>query len=120
MGRLAVQHTDDELTFAWSPVYRPEWDDAPNRYVECDVVSWGRSRRLARIEDPSLRLKAYLGVQHFDPAHWNLPGEARAVFFLSLFMNGRTVTLRTFPTAAAALAALHAFHVEVRETGGKR
>jgi hypothetical protein len=111
-----VHETDDGLSFAWSPVYRPEWDDVPDRYVEHDVVAWGRSRRLARIEDPSLRLKAYLGVQHFDPARWNLPGEARTVFFLSLFVGGRTVTLRTYPSFAAVLAALRAFHAELRET----
>lgn len=113
-----MQQVDDGLTFAWSPVYRPEWDDAPDRYVEHDIVSWGRSRRLARVEDSSIPLKAYLGVQHFDPSRWNLPGEARAVFFLSLFVDGRTVTLRTFPSMAAALAALHAFHAELRETRG--
>lgn len=94
------------LSIRWSPVYQPQWDDAPQTYVDVGIVGSGRSRRLARAEDASRAFKAYLGVQHWDPARWNLPGDARAVFFLSLFHNKRTLALRTYPTVAAALAAL--------------
>jgi hypothetical protein len=46
-------------------------------------------------------------VQHWDPSRWNLPGEDRSVFFLSLFRDNRTLALRTYPTIPAALAALY-------------
>jgi hypothetical protein len=102
-----------DLTVRWSAAYHPEWDDTPDAYVAHGVVAWGRSRRLARAEDTARAFKAYLGVQHYDPARWHVPGEPRAVFFLSLFHRGRTVTLRTFPTRAAALAALRDFHARL-------
>lgn len=98
------------LTFIWSPIYRPEWDDVPGEYVAHGVVGWGRSRRLARAEDAARRFKAYLGVQHFDPARYGLEGEAQAKFFVSLFVAGRTVTLRTYPTLREAREALERFH----------
>lgn len=94
------------LTIQWADVYHPEWDDAPQAYVEAGIVAEGRSRRLARAEDISRAFKAYLGVQHWDPSRWNLPGEERAVFFLSLFHHNRTISLRTYPTILATLAAL--------------
>jgi hypothetical protein len=56
-------------------------------------------------------VKAYLGVQHVDPGRpgWAVVGEAQARFFVSLFVSGRCVTLRTFPGMDAALEALDAF-----------
>lgn len=100
--------TPEALPIRWSTVYQPRWDDAPEAYVDAGIVAVGRSRRLAKAEDASRAFKAYLGVQHWDPSRWNLPGEARAVFFLSLFHRNRTLALRTYPTLAAALAALDA------------
>ena len=96
----------DGLTVRWSPVYQPQWDETPQAYVDAGIVGAGRSRRLAKVEDRQRGFKAYLGVQHWDPSRWNLPGEERAVFFLSLFCNGRTLALLTYPTIPAALAAL--------------
>jgi hypothetical protein len=104
------------LAIRWSAAHRPEWDEDPAAYVAHGVVGWGRSRRLARAEDAARAFKAYLGVQHFDPARHYLAGEPRSVFFLSLFLAGRTVTLRTFPTLPAALAELRGFHA--RLSGG--
>jgi len=97
----------------WSAAYRPEWDATPGAYVEAGVVGWGRSRRLGKYVDERLPVKAYVGVQHYDPARWSVEGEPQAKFFASLFLNGRTVTLRTFPTVGAALAAIAAFRAQV-------
>lgn len=101
------------LTYEWSAIYHPEWDAAPEEYVECGLVGWSHSRRLARIEDPARAFKAYLGVQHFDPCRWNLPGEPATKFFLSLFVRQRTVALRTYPTLAEARAELVRFHASL-------
>lgn len=98
------------LSVRWSPAYWAEWDETPEAYVEQGHVAWGRSRRLARFDDAALGFKAYVGVQHDDPARWNVPGEARARFFLSLFVENRTVMLRTFGTMCEALTALALFH----------
>lgn len=98
------------LDLAWSAAYRPEWDQIPAAYQEQGVVGWGRSRRLARARDASRAFKAYLGVQHADPARWHVSGEPRSVFFLSLFVANRTIALRTFPTMPEALTALRDFH----------
>jgi hypothetical protein len=98
------------LTLRWSEIYRPAWDGTPAAYVEHGIVGWGRSRRLARAQDPARAFKAYLGVQHYDPARWHVAGAPRATFFLSLFLAGRTIALRTFPTLGDALAELRAFH----------
>jgi hypothetical protein len=98
------------MEIEWAPWYRPDWDEQPERYAEEGVVSWGYSRRLAKARDDRLGLKAYIGVQHYDPGRWNLPGEPSARFFLSLFVHGQTVSLRTYPTSAAALSALASFH----------
>lgn len=102
-----------ELIIAWSSAYHPAWDNAPSAYVEHGIVAWGRSRRLARAADPAVAFKAYLGVQHDDPARWHGAGEPRAVFFLSLFRAGQTVSLRTYPTVPLALAELRAFHARL-------
>ena len=103
------------LAIVWSPIYRPEWDDEPDKYVTHGVVGWGRSRRLARAEDAARRFKAYLGAQHFDPARYGLAGPAQAKFFVSLFVGGRTITLRTYPTLRAAREALERFHAALGE-----
>lgn len=99
-----------ELRARWSPVYQPAWDETPQEYMARGLVGWNKSRRLARFDDDELGFKAYVGVQHFDPAQWNAAGEARTKFFLSLFLHNRTVTLRTYSTLPAALTELASFH----------
>jgi hypothetical protein len=99
-----------ECRLTWAPHYRPEWDTAPEPYVAQGVVGWGRSRRLAKAEDPGLGFTAYIGVRHFDPAQWDLPGAPTTTFFASLFLQKRTVMLRTYPTLPQALAAVRDFH----------
>jgi hypothetical protein len=94
----------------WARWYEPAWDEQPERYVEEGVVGWGRSRRLAMALDDALGIKAYIGVQHFDPGRWNASGEPSARFFLSLFVLGRTLSLRTYPTIPAVLTSLASFH----------
>lgn len=101
------------LAITWSPIYHTEWDAAPEEYVAAGLVGWGRSRRLARADDMVLAFRAYLGVQHFDPTQWNLPGEPTAKFFLSIRVHGRTLWLRTFPTMHEALAVLRSAHAGV-------
>lgn len=96
------------LQFHWSPLYDPEWNAAPNRYVEAGVVAWGRSRRLARVDVPAYAFKSYLGIQAWDPRRWNLPGAPEAKFFLSTFAHGHTLAMRTFPRCDLALDALAA------------
>ncbi|MBF6591389.1 MAG: hypothetical protein IVW57_12805 [Ktedonobacterales bacterium] len=107
------------LAIAWSPVYQPAWDACPAAYVACGAVSWGRSRRLARAQDASRHFKAYLGIQHFDPMRWHVAGEARTAYFLSLFLGGRTISLRTYATLAEALAALRSFHATLPPRPGE-
>lgn len=113
----SVGETEGGLRYVWSSIYRAEWDASPGRYVDEGMVAWDRSRRLVRVEDVSRGFKAYLGVQHFDPARWHTEGEPRATFFLSLFLRGRTVTLRTYRSIPDALQALHAFHAGLSELG---
>ncbi|HKV84557.1 MAG TPA: hypothetical protein VJN88_08375 [Ktedonobacterales bacterium] len=104
-------------SIAWSPIHNPAWDATPYEYVEAGLVGWGRSRRLARAADPSVALKAYLGLQHFDPARWMLPGEPTTKYFLSLFVAGRTISMRTFPTLTEALTALDTFYAGLSSGG---
>ncbi len=108
-----VQTPPGGPTLNWARWYQPEWDEAPAAYVDAGVVGWGRSRRLLRADDLRLRLRAYLGVQHSDPSQWGLPGEPRAVFFLSVRLGGRTLYLRTYPTVPAALEALRETHAQL-------
>jgi hypothetical protein len=98
------------MEIEWAHWYCPEWSERPERYVDAGVLGWGRSRRLAKVHDEGLGMKAYIGVQHYDPGRWNLSGEPSARFFLSLFLHSRTVSLRTYPTIEAALSALATFH----------
>lgn len=90
----------------WHKEYRPEWDECPDEYAASGVVGWSRSRRLGLFKEGPL--KAYLGVQHVDPSRpgWNIVDEPSTRFFVSLFVSGRCVTLRTFPTMSAALEML--------------
>lgn len=102
-----------DLRISWSPIYNSAWDSTPDAYVEHDIVAWGRSRRLARCDDPRRRFKAYIGIQHYDPARWHVAGEPRARYFLSLFLAGRTLSLRTYPTLSETVAALRHFHTSL-------
>jgi hypothetical protein len=99
----------------WHSGYRREWDNSPDQYIDGGFVGWGRSRRLGRFTQGEI--KAYLGVQHVDPGMpgWAIAGGPEARFFLSLFVSGRTVTLRTFPTFDAALRFLDSFLQARRE-----
>ena len=104
---------DTTLTLRWSPVYQPDWDDAPDAYVAAGVVGWERTRRLLRADDARLGMKAYIGVRHSDPTRWGLPGEPGAVFFLSVLLGTRTLFLRTYPTLPEALSQLRAAHAQL-------
>jgi hypothetical protein len=57
------------------------------------------------------RVKAYLGVQHVDPGRpgWAIVDEPTARFFISVFLAGRVVTLKTYATMHEALEMLAAF-----------
>jgi hypothetical protein len=101
------------LEIIWSPHYHPQWDDKPEEYVRQGIVAWGRSRRLARVTDTQRGFKGYLGVQHNDPSRWHIEGVPTTRFFLSLFLHGRTVTLRTYATCQEEVAALHVFHASL-------
>jgi hypothetical protein len=101
------------LDITWSATYRPAWDSTPQAYVEAGFVSWGRSRRLAKAHDPRVDFTSYLGLQHFDPARWHLPGLPTAKFFASFLIRGRTVGLHTYPTMNEALAAVQTFHARL-------
>lgn len=104
-----MERDDLRAAIKWHREYRPEWDDEPDNYLEQRVVPWGRSRRLGMLVLGPV--KAYIGVQHIDPtkAGWGFVDAPESRFFLSLFLHGRVVTLRTFPDMGAALDALHSF-----------
>lgn len=104
----------DGLTLRWSPHYQPAWDATPDAYVEAGVVAPERTRRLLRADDPQLGMKAYIGVRHSDPSRYGLPGEPHASFFLSVLLGGRTLFLRTYATAPAALVELRRTHERLR------
>ena len=96
------------MRLQWSPVWRAEWATAPGEYVAAGLVGLERSKRLLRGDDPSLGLRVYLGVRHSDPTRWGVTGEPHASFFASALRDRHTMFLHTYPTAAAALAALAA------------
>lgn len=100
--------TPDELrdSMHWHREYRPEWDSSPRLYADAGLVGWGKSRRLGKLELGDL--KAYLGVQHIDPSlpGWNIVPEPETRVFLSVFVRGRVVALRTFASVDAALQVL--------------
>ena len=91
---------------SWSEAYRPEYDADPQRYVEEGAVNWARSRRLGFLKLGAN--KAYIGVQHIDPAipGWNIVDRPEARFFVSFFIEGQCVALRTAPTMDGALELL--------------
>ena len=103
--------TEQEVRAAmrWGDAYHAEWDDVPEMYSDEGIVQWGRSRRLGVLKMG--RLKAYVGVQHIDPSlpGWGFVEEPQARYFVSMFLNGQTVGLRTFPTVSQALGALAGF-----------
>lgn len=101
------------LRCEWSSIYRPEWDESAQEYIAAGLVAWRRARRLARLNDPTVRFTAYLGVQHFDPALWHLPGEPTTRFFASFLVVGQSAELRTFASMCDALAAVRAFHAHL-------
>lgn len=108
---MSDQQPATTLATAWSPLYCAAWDATPEAYVTSGVVQPGRSRRLARFTDAALHLTSYLGVQDFDPARWGLMGEARTRFFLSVLLDGRTISLHTYATLPEALAELEGVHM---------
>src|SRR5688572_10817696 len=98
MGENGTGVEEIRARIEWHREYRPEWDDTPDEYTVHGIVAWGRSRRLGLFREGEI--KAYLGVQHVDPtrAEWAIMDEPQARFFISVFVSGQTVTLRTFPT----------------------
>jgi hypothetical protein len=104
---------DPILQAHWSTIYRPEWDADPEQYLLCGLLKRGHSRRLARFDDRLHEFKAYIGIHHSDPSRWGATGPARSRYFLSLFVSGQTVVLRTYDTLADARTALCAFHKQL-------
>jgi hypothetical protein len=117
IGNACDEGWPADLHVAWAQVYREEWDTTPARYVAAGIVGWGRSRRLAKIEDPTCAFTSYVGIQHFDPTRWNLPGVPVAKYFASLFKHRRTVGLQTYATMSDALAAVRKFHERLSPRG---
>jgi hypothetical protein len=104
------------LRIQYAAIYHAEWDARPDEYVAAGLVGWGRSRRLAKLQDPAGHFVAYVGIHHADPARWNLPGEPVARFFASILVRGRTLELRTYATMDDALGAVRASHARIRES----
>ena len=102
--------SDGGLRSTWSAIYQPDWDGDPEQYLHSGLVKWGHSRRLARFDDPRHAFKAFIGIHHSDPAQWGGTGPARTRFFLSVFVRGKTSTLRTYDTLAEAHTALLSVH----------
>jgi hypothetical protein len=100
---------DVRAIITWGEAYRPKWDDSPQRYRDAGLVPWGKSRRLGALRLGSL--KGYVGVQHIDPTlpDWGFVEEPQSRFFVSMFQQGQSVGLRTFPTVNLALQALAGF-----------
>ncbi len=96
-----------ELPITWSVCYHPEWDATPEAYLQAQIVAPGRSRRLGRYSDPLRGRKGYIGVYHQGGREET---EGRTRFFLSLFVQGRTLGLRSYATIEDVLAVLEAFH----------
>jgi hypothetical protein len=113
-----VEFTTENLRrmVIWSELYRSEWDNEPDRYLEAGTVKWARSRRLGLFEYDGR--KAYLGVQHVDPARpgWATVAEPHARFFVSMFVGAQCVSLRTVPTMSSALSLLSDFLARDGET----
>ena len=102
-----MDHSELRAAIAWHREYRPDWDEVPDEYAERGIVGWGKSRRLGKLQKGNF--KAYLGVQHVYPdlPGWELVVDApQTRFFVSVFVDGRCMALRTAPTMAAALELL--------------
>ena len=108
------------MRLQFSSEWRAEWASAPEAYIAAGVVGWERTRRLLRGDDPVLGLRVYLGVRHTDPSRWGLEGEPSATFFASALSSGRTLFLRTYPTAMEALNALSAVRAELLRSASGR
>ncbi len=100
--------TDEELRglITWHIRYERSYDEDPWAYQRNGMLPAGRSRRLGVLVPKGTRLRAYLGIQHFDPALWDHRGQAYCKFFLSLRAPGRGVSLRTHGTMDEALSVL--------------
>jgi hypothetical protein len=110
MGRSRGDEPESHLSIEWSAIYHPEWDERPQAYFDAGLVAWNRSRRLAKVHDPAIGFTSYLGIQHFDPARWHLPGDATTKFFASFLVTGRSASLRTFASIGEAITAVREFH----------
>lgn len=99
-----------ELPIIWSAWYNSEWDSQPEAYLQVQVVKPTRSRRLGRYYDPLHERKGYIGVYHQVDPH-KIAGRTR--FFLSLFLYGQTLGLKSFATISDLLVVLEAFHARV-------
>ncbi|MEO8288352.1 MAG: hypothetical protein ABI670_18160 [Chloroflexota bacterium] len=101
-----MEHDALRPLIAWNDTYVPSWDGAPERYHANGLVDSGKSRRLGVLK--LAQFKAYLGVQHVDTSQpgWRALGESHTRFFVSMFVNRRCISLRTYPTMDAALFAL--------------
>jgi hypothetical protein len=102
-----------ELPVTWSASYHPEWDGAPEAYLQAMIVAPTRSRRLGRYSDPLRERKGYVGVYHQAGSG---ESEGRTRFFLSLFVRGHTLGLRSYTTMQDLLAGLAAFHAQDERT----
>jgi hypothetical protein len=101
------------LMITWAPAHHAEWDADARHYVDAGIVAPGKSRRLARLADPQRAFKGYVGVQCADPHLFAIADDQVARFFVSVFAHGRTITLRTFPTIAEALALAQTMHARL-------
>ncbi len=90
----------------WHSRYERSYDEDPWASQRTGLLPAGRSRRLGVLVERRTGIRAYLGVQHFDPALWGRGGQAYCKFFLSLRAPGRGVSLRTYGAMNEALSVL--------------
>ncbi|HEX9038123.1 MAG TPA: hypothetical protein VF808_14155 [Ktedonobacterales bacterium] len=116
MDELARAAADLEgMRLQWSPIWRPEWAWTPEAYVSAELVLWEGNRRLLRGDDDALGLRVYLGVRASDPSRWGAWGEPQTRFFASALLGKRTLFLRTYPDALAALADIRNIRLRLAE-----
>lgn len=94
----------------WSSKYNPDWDDEPEAYMRSGILAEGRSLRLGKLSYASMRFRAYLGVQHYDPLDWAQQGESYTCFWVSFLIGKQTITLQTFQTMRDCRSALWQFY----------
>ena len=99
---------ESDLPITWANAYHSEWDTRPAAYLQAQIVKSGRSRRLGFYNDPLKARKGYIGVYHLPRSPGSL-GDTR--FFLSLFVQRRTLGLHSYATMHDLLEVLAAFHV---------